>query len=132
MAEGHVAMTHLAAGGPAAPAAYVLRHLDHVMRVHLDYEDADVVTLFPRYFEQGEYDRLAKAASRSLGVKQALFTVPFVASWLPEELRQEMFGSAPLPFRILYRLTRAGHERLAGTALGDARPDVGDQQLQAA
>ncbi len=121
MAAGHVAMTPRAAGGPAAPAAYVLRHLDQVMRVHLDYEDAEVVPLFPQFFDQDEYAALAKAAGRSISFKQALFTVPFVGSWLDDELRQKMLGDAPLPFRVLYRLTRSGHDRLATAALGEAR-----------
>lgn len=121
MAEGHVAMTHLAAGGPSGPAAYVLHHLDRVMRVHLDFEDADVVPLFPQYFDRHEYEALAQQAGRTLSFKQALFTVPFVGSWLDDDLRQKMLGDAPLPFRVMYRLTRSGHERLAGAALGAAR-----------
>jgi hemerythrin-like domain-containing protein len=132
MAEGHIAMTHLAAGGPAGPAAYVLRHLDHVMRVHLDYEDAEVVPLFPRHFDEQEYRALGKAAGRSISFKQALFTVPFVGSWVDDGVRDELLGGAPLPFRVLYRLTRSGHERLAAAALGDARHGAGERSLQAA
>lgn len=132
MAEGHIAMTHLAAGGPTRPAAYVLRHLDHVMRVHLDYEDADVVSLFPSHFDQHEYEALAKAAGRSVSFKQARFTVPFVGSWLDDEQREQMLGEAPMPFRLLYRVTRSGHERLAAAALGAARHTADGDALQAA
>jgi hypothetical protein len=32
----------------------------------------------------------------------------------------ETLASAPLPFRILYRLTRRSHAKLSGLALGDA------------
>ena len=98
------------------------------MHHHLDYEDADLVPLFAEHFDQDEYDQLGKAASRSLGLgTQALFTVPFVASSVTDEQRQHLFADAPLPFRLMERMTRRRHARLAASALGDARrasPDL--------
>ena len=127
MDEGHVTMSAVVAGGPTGPAADVLGHLDRLMHHHLDYEDADLVPLFTVHFDQDEYDQLTKAASRSLGLgKQVLFTVPFVASWVTDEQRQHLFADAPLPFRLMERMTRRRHARLAASALGDARERVRD------
>ena len=124
MAEGQVAMAALAEGHAHHGAAAVLARLDDVMWTHLDYEDADLVPLFPLHFGHDEYERLAKGAAKSLGLKQALFTVPFVGSWVQPDVREQMLGNAPLPFRVLYRLTRNGHERMAAVALGGARTQV--------
>lgn len=130
MAEGHAAMAELVEGGASASAARVLHHLDDAMRVHLDYEDADVVPLFAHHFDHAEYEQLHQAALKSLGVtKQVLFAVPFISSWLPLELREKMFEGAPLPLRAVHRLTRRSHERLATTALGDARTRMLDADL---
>jgi hemerythrin-like domain-containing protein len=119
MDEGRAAIADVVAGGSAERAARVLGHLDVVMHEHLDYEDAELVPLFARHFDQDEYEALGKAAVKSLGLgKQALFTVPFVGSWLDADLRAHLLGTAPLPFRLMYRLTRRSHERLATAALG--------------
>jgi hypothetical protein len=119
-------MADLVAGHRNHGAAAVLARLDDVMWTHLAYEDNDLVPLFPQHFDHDEYEALAKAAVKSLGLKQALFTVPFVGSWVSEEVREQMLGDAPLPFRVLYRLTRNGHERLAARALGDVRGGVAE------
>ena len=126
MDEGEAAMADLVAGHRNHRAAAVLARLDDVMWTHLAYEDNDLVPLFPQHFDHDEYEALAKAAVKSLGLKQALFTVPFVGSWVSEEVREQMLGDAPLPFRVLYRLTKNGHERLAARALGDVRRAVAE------
>jgi hypothetical protein len=127
-----VAMADLVAGHRDHTAAAVLARLDDVMWAHLAYEDADLVPLFPRYFDHDEYEALAKRAAKSLGFGQALFTVPFVGSWVTADIREQMLANAPLPFRVLYRLTRTRHERLAATALGDVRRRVADDVAVAA
>jgi hypothetical protein len=107
----------------AAPTAAVaaLRRLADVMGDHLDLEDREVVPLFGEHFSADEYAALTKAAIKQTGLgKQAAFTVPYVGYWaLPEE-RAGLLAQAPLPFRVLYRLTRRGHGRLAALALGPA------------
>jgi hemerythrin-like domain-containing protein len=109
----------------AAPTAAVaaLRRLADVMHEHLDLEDREVVPLFGEHFSAEEYAALTQAAAKQMGIgKQAAFTVPYVASWAPQEERDPLLAQAPLPFRILYLLTRRRHGRLAALALGPAAP----------
>ncbi len=102
-----------------ATAAGTLDRFDDVLRRHLDFEDADLIPLYTRHFEQAEYDALSKAAIKSLGIgKQALFTVPFLALGSEPSMRDALLNKAGLPFRVLYRLTRSNHARLATAAFG--------------
>jgi hemerythrin-like domain-containing protein len=109
-------------GGDAPqPSAVVLGQLAHVMDEHLDYEDAEIIPLFARHFTDEEYQALHEAAVKSTGLgKQALFTVPFIGYWVTDEERQNLLGSAPLPFRVVYRLSRRSHDRLVHEALGES------------
>jgi hypothetical protein len=52
---------------------------------------------------------------------QAAFAIPFVASMLDPDDLVEVFSKAPGAFKLLYRLTRRRHARLAALALGHAR-----------
>lgn len=121
MAEGHAAVAAVVEGAAPDRAAAVLGHLDVMMHGHLDFEDAELVPLFTRCFDQDDYDLLHKAAMKSLKLSDAPFAVPFLGSWLDDEMRTQLFATAPLPFKVLYRVTRRGHERLAALALGAAR-----------
>jgi hemerythrin-like domain-containing protein len=120
-AEGDVAIQALVDGASPGPAAYVLRHLEHVMHVHLDDEDADLVPLFARHFDQADYDALAQAAAKTITLRQARFTFPFVGSWVSPEVSEVLLGAAPRPFRVLCRLTKGAHGRLARRVLDDGR-----------
>jgi hemerythrin-like domain-containing protein len=124
MEEAAAAMQRLA-GAPTAPvareAASAVRALADLMDGHLDFEDDDLVPLFGRHFSAEEYEAMHKQAARSLGLgKQAAFTVPFIGHWADPADMAVLMGGAPLPFRLLYRLTRRSHERLTARALGDA------------
>ncbi|MET0143795.1 MAG: hemerythrin domain-containing protein [Ilumatobacteraceae bacterium] len=108
-------------GGSPAEAAEVLRRFADVMDDHLDLEDRAIVPRFVELFSGDEYEAMTKAAIKATGIgRQALFTVPFVAYWVTDEQRDMLLGMAPLPFRIMYRLTRTRHARLAALALGSA------------
>ena len=101
------------------PATGSLRRFDEVLQRHLDFEDADLIPLFARHFEQSEYAALSKQAIQSLGLgKQVFFTVPFIALSAEPEVRDALLQSAGIPFRVLYRLTRRSHRRLAKAAFG--------------
>ena len=59
---------------------------------------------------------MTKAAIKQVGLgKQAAFTVPYIGFWATEHERTTLLGDAPLPFRILYRLTRKRHGALDST-----------------
>lgn len=126
MAEGHAALAGVVEGAATHRAAHVLGHLDVMMNRHLDFEDAELLPLFASNFQQDEYDLLHKVAIKSLGFgKATFFAIPFIGYWLDDDTRAQMLGTAPLPFKVLYRVTRRGHERLAALALGAARHRAG-------
>jgi hemerythrin-like domain-containing protein len=104
----------------AAEAGSVLRELARHMDSHLDFEDADLVPLFGRHFTGQEYEELTKAAMKGLSLKQALFSVPWVMHWAAPADRAKMLDGAPLPLRVIFRLTRGRHARLTALALGRA------------
>ena len=94
---------------------------DALLARHLDLEDAELVPLFPQHFEAVEYEELTQQAMKALSLRQAAFTVPFIADQAQPEELAEILSQAPLPFRVLLRVTRRGHGRLADLALGTDR-----------
>ncbi len=121
MDETRAAIEEVASGAEPAVAVAPLRRLAEVMDQHLDLEDGEIVPRFGEHFTASEYDELTKRAIKLIGFgKQAAFTVPYVGYWAMPAEREALLGSAPLPFRVLYRLTRRRHNRLTRLALGDA------------
>lgn len=109
-----------AAASPAtaAEAAAALVTLADLMDRHLAFEDEDLLPLFGRHFTATEYDKLTQAAMKGLPMRQALFSVPFVLHWASPADTAKMLAEAPRPLRVLHRLTRGRHARLATLALG--------------
>jgi hypothetical protein len=100
--------------------AELLGQLAAHMDEHLGFEDEDILPLFSRHFTFEEYDAMEVQAQKALGAgKQAAFTIPFVLYWLEPETVAHLMDAAPAPFRVLHRLTRRRHARMARTALGD-------------
>lgn len=125
MEECRGAIEAVVTGGDPAAAARALHRLADVMDAHLDLEDRDIVPQFGRWFSGVEYEAMTKAAIKHVGLgKQAAFTVPYVGFWATETERTTLLGTAPLPFRILYRLTRKRHGALTERALGAAVIDA--------
>lgn len=91
---------------------------DALLARHLDLEDAELVPLFGQHFEAAEYEALTQRAMKALSMRQATFTVPFVAAQAEPGELADILAKAPLPFRVLLRATRRRHTRLAATALG--------------
>ncbi len=85
---------------------------------HLDGEDRDILPMFERHFGAEEWDRLDEAALASVPVRQALFTVPwFMATAAPEDAART-YSVAPLPLKVVWRLTRRRYARLEAVAFG--------------
>jgi hemerythrin-like domain-containing protein len=115
------AFTQLTGGGAAVDVAPLLRELADHMEEHLAFEDADLLPLFERHFSAEEYEEMDARALKAIGLgTQAAFTIPFVAAALPADVRDEVFAIVPTAFRVIYRLTRGRHARLARRALGAA------------
>jgi len=119
MEECREAIESVVTGAGPDVAAGPLRRLADVMDDHLDLEDREVVPQFARWFSAAEYDAMTKRAIKQVGIgRQAAFTVPYVGFWTPDAERPALLGSAPLPFRVLHRLTRTRHAALTEAALG--------------
>jgi hemerythrin-like domain-containing protein len=96
-----------------ARAAQLLEQVASHMDEHLDLEDERVLPLFQQHFTVDEYLVLEDRAMKSIGFgKQAFFTVPFVVDSMPEPDRSQLLSSAPMPMRVLYRMTRRRFARL--------------------
>lgn len=118
---------HVVKGGGHHVLCRLLDELAAHMNEHLDIEDADLLPLFERHFSVEEYEALDEAAIKSLGVgRQAAFTVPFVVDAADPDGQVALLTGAPAPLRILYRLTRKSHARLAAKAIGPALNPSGE------
>lgn len=85
---------------------------------HLDFEDAEILTLIESSMTAEEYAELDEQAMKSMGLgKAAAFAVPFIASYQTPEALAGLMDHAPLPIRLLYKATRRSHARLARLAL---------------
>lgn len=112
------ALAALADGVRSADLAASFAGLAAHMATHLDFEDDDVLPLFERHFTVEEYTELEQQAMADLDMRQALFAVPFILHWATPALRADVLGSAPLPLRAVYRLTRRRHARLVASLFG--------------
>jgi hemerythrin-like domain-containing protein len=121
MAAAAAAVAELAAGRTAPELAEVLDELDELMHRHLAFEDAEILPLIDRHLSRDEWAELEEQAHKHLGIGvQAAFSIPFIASMLERQELQEVFGTAPGAFKVLYRLTRRRYNRLAALSLGPA------------
>jgi iron-sulfur cluster repair protein YtfE (RIC family) len=111
------AVDQLAVPGAAREATAALRALAAHMDTHLDFEDQEVLPLLARTFTQEEYAGLEQRAMETVGIgKEAAFSVPFIGAALDDAERAAVLAAAPRPMRLLYRLTRGRHARLASRA----------------
>lgn len=118
-------LSALRSGGSAAALHEGASDLADLLDDHLAFEDAEVVPLFEQHFTGDEYQRLDDAAMEILGVSsQALYTVPFVLSEATPAELASMWGTAPVPFRLIHLACRGRYQRLTERALADASDRV--------
>lgn len=103
--------------GPAHDEAVtVTQGLADVLGPHLDREDADVLPLFWRHMDGVEYAALQQEAIDG-GKRRGLgFVVPWTVSCVEGAEREALLAQAPLPMRVLLRLTEGRHRRLVEAA----------------
>lgn len=102
-----------------------LRALAALMDDHLDFEDQHILPLILEHIDQAQFTALEEQASKTMGISaQAAFAVPFVVAAVDEATRAHLFASAPAAMRVLYRVCRGRHARLARLALGDVPAPV--------
>lgn len=113
------AVARMVRGEGPGELATLLGQLAVHMDEHLDFEDADILPLFARHMTKEHYDALEVEAQKAIGVgKQAAFTIPFVLYWLSDDTVEHLMATAPAAFKVLHRLTRRRHAKMARTALG--------------
>lgn len=120
----HAAVSALVAGVRTPDLGPAFAELAAIMHRHLDFEDDDLIPLFERHFTAEDHEALEKRAMEALGIRAAAFTVPFVMHFADPRARERLLAGAPLAFRVLHRLTRRGHARLAATLGAGVRPAV--------
>lgn len=95
----------------------LLHELADHMDEHLDVEDRDLLPLFELHFDGDEYAAMEARIHEEVSLgKQALFTVPFVMAGATPEEGSTILEQAPSALRMVYRMTRKGHEKLCATA----------------
>ncbi|HEX7135923.1 MAG TPA: hemerythrin domain-containing protein [Iamia sp.] len=115
------ALGAIADGASPERAAALLREVADHMEEHLGMEDRDLLPVIEVSFSAEEYEVLEKKALDIIGFgAQAAFTIPFLAASLDDETRADLLGDAPLPVKVILRLFRGRHAKLAALALGAA------------
>jgi iron-sulfur cluster repair protein YtfE (RIC family) len=98
-------------------ALSVAVELRDLLQRHLDVEDDEVLPAITHHFTSDEFEALTALATKSLPKKGITFAVPWnVESVTDLEVRATMLAAAPLPLRVLYRLTRRSYLRLVDAA----------------
>jgi hemerythrin-like domain-containing protein len=95
--------------------------LSDFLEEHLAIEDADVLPMFERHFTAAEYAELEAQAGKAITIRQAIFTAPWYMATVDDETAARTLREAPLPLKVIYRLTRRSYARLVAKAFG-SRP----------
>lgn len=90
---------------------------------HLEFEESIVIPLLEEEFTAEERAGLEAAAHAAVGVRDAMFLVPWVASVASDEERAALLETAPLKTRIIGRMTRRWYARVSA-ALDSAPAEV--------
>jgi hemerythrin-like domain-containing protein len=112
--------------GAAAPGlVHLMDELAGHMDEHLDFEDRELLPVIETTMSFEEYEAIEAEAIKAAGIgRQAAFTVPFILSYASAEERARMLAGAPMPLRVVYRLTRRSHARLAAVTFGESHEEV--------
>jgi hemerythrin-like domain-containing protein len=73
---------------------------------HLDVEDEQILPLFDRHYSAEDFEALTQRAAKQLPKRGLSFSLPWNVSTLPADTAAEMLRTAPMPLRVLHRLTR--------------------------
>jgi hemerythrin-like domain-containing protein len=118
MVEIDAAIDRVVRGGSADELTSHLQALAAHMDQHLAAEDEQILPRISAHFTQAEYDVLEQQALKEIGLgAQAFFTLPFIEASVAPDERAALLGDAPLPVKVILRLARGRHRRLAGRAL---------------
>lgn len=116
------ALGTLADGGSAEPVTDLLREVADHMDTHLGMEDRDFLPQIEAHFSEEEYAEQEAKALKIIGFgAQAFFTLPFIEASVDDETRAHLLGTAPLPVKVILRLSRRRYGRLTELALGTRR-----------
>lgn len=111
------ALAAIADGAPSDRATGLLREVADHMDEHLGMEDRDFLPVIEVTFSAEEYAALEEKALEIIGIgSQAAFTIPFIARSVDDETRAALLGDAPLPVKVILRLFKGRHARMAARA----------------
>lgn len=119
-----VALGRMSGGTPdrheQLEALTLATELRDLMARHLDTEDVHLLPMFERHFTADEYATLDAEALKRINVRQALFTVPWWMATAEPEAAARTLLEAPLPLKVIYRLTRGRYAALVQRAFHPA------------
>lgn len=92
--------------------------LHDLLAEHLDVEDHDVLPMIEAHISADEYRRLDEEILEHLGLRQSLFTVPWLLTTVDTTTALRLLAGAPVALRVLFRATRGRYVRLARRAFG--------------
>lgn len=92
--------------------------LRDLMTAHLDVEDREILPMFERHFDAREYAAMDVRARRSVSMKHAMFFAPWFMSSVDADVGAVLLDGAPLPLKVIHRLTRRSYQRLVESGLG--------------
>jgi hypothetical protein len=83
---------------------------------HLAHEERDAMRILQRRLSPVEWQAIDRSFVEGIGPRQLLALVPWVLHEVPEEVRRDLFRTAPRAQRFVWRLTRRGFSRRHRTA----------------
>lgn len=92
--------------------------LHDLLDAHLDVEDREILPMVECFMTAAEYAAVNDEIVRSLGLGQALFTIPWFAEAVDPDVARRLMAEAPLMPRVLHRATRRRYARLLHAAFG--------------
>ncbi len=98
-----------------------------LLSTHLDIEDNDVLPLYWRHYTAAEYGALEALAVKKTKLAGIWFVAPWNVDNLDGAARAAFLAAAPLPLRIIHRLSRPRYDRLVEAAFGGETADLGER-----
>jgi|GEM_PF-1311555 len=83
---------------------------------HLDVEDDEILPLFARHYTAADFEALTQRALEQLPKRGLSFSLPWNIAAMPADAAAEALATAPLPLRVLHRVTRPRFDRLVAAA----------------
>ncbi len=111
-----------ALAGDLAQLRKALGELHEMLAEHIADEESDVFPIIRQFVPAGTYQWCEDQIAKRAGLRQLLFTVPWLSSWATPEELDGMLDRAGSRFRLMLALTRGRYQRLERASIALPRP----------